>query len=287
MFPKHCREVSVKKVSFPLTENEIIKRSVGKMVYALTNYIILTNDADWAVIKIERAENQGLFKTIKEVQIISLPKETAFVEDPTVDVLNPSAMVKVAEEERKETIVVKGKFEHVSFVHCEKPTPLIVLDIVPPDPPKLLELVERALSIGRVQEPIKIVPNIIDLRALAEANKTLFTMFPCTTSDLKHRANTLFLDQALEISSIGVENITLIGCDLSLKTFTSLYGKKPAFIDMCPRNRIVKEGAINRCISRCCIVDEGYERIEGVAYVPWGAKVSEVEEAILDLFESY
>jgi hypothetical protein len=99
--------------------------------------------------------------------------------------------------------------------------------------------------------------------------------------------NALFLDQAPDISSIGVDNITLIGCDLSLRTFISHYGKEPKFIDMCPRKRSSSEEVVNKYLSRCCFIDEEYERTGDIACVSWGAKVSDVEEAILDLFDLY
>lgn len=284
MFPKHCREVSLKRVSFPLTRDEIIKRSVGKKVYAVTKYVILTDGNDWSVLKIKKSQNLGLFKRINKIEIMSFPEETGYVEDSTIDVLNLSAMAKLADKERKETLVVKGKFEHLSFICNAKYLILEVYDIVPPNPPKLVELVERALSIGRIEKAIKVVVEILDLNILTQGITTSFTMFPCYMSDLKSRKNTLFLDQAPDLSSIGVNNITLIGCDLSLRIFSSMYNKKPAFINMCPKTRNINKKLINMCITRCCtILNKPYERIGNVAYVPWGAKISNVEEAILDL----
>jgi hypothetical protein len=54
-----------------------------------------------------------------------------------------------------------------------------VFDVVPPNPPKLIELAERALGTGRICKPITIVPDILDLNELAQASVTTFTMFPC------------------------------------------------------------------------------------------------------------
>ncbi len=287
MFPKHCNEVSLRKVSFSLSEEEIIKKSSGKKAYAITNYMILTNGDEWAVTRIEKARGSGLFKRIETVEVVSLPQATVYVEDPTVDVLNPSVMAGIAEKEGKETLIVKGKFEHVSFIHNEKSEPLMVFDVVPPNPPKLVELAERALGTGRISKPIMIVPVILNMNKLAQANLTTFTMFPCYTPDLSSGKKALFLDQAPDISSIGVDNITLIGCDLSLRTFISLYGKEPKFIDMCPRKRGASEETANKYLSRCCVINEEYERRGDTACVSWGAKVSDVEEAILDLFDLY
>jgi len=58
MFPKDCSHVSVTKVSFPLTEEEIMKEiSKGKMVFESTDFVILTNGYDYAVLKVEKAQN--------------------------------------------------------------------------------------------------------------------------------------------------------------------------------------------------------------------------------------
>lgn len=286
MFPKHCNKVSLRKVRFPLTKESIIKESVGKVVYYDTDYIILTNEREWAVTRIENTKNPRRFKKIEKIEIISLPKDTGFVRDPTVNVNSPSTMARIAEGEGRETVVVIGKFEHISFISNEKPVPLVVFDFAPPNPPKLIELVERALYTTRIQKPIRIAANILDLNKLAKASENPFVMFPCHMDDSDCGKNVLFLEETPSISSIGVDNITLIGCDASLSMFSSVYGKKPAFINICPFHR--KETLEKReakCIARCCNIGEGHLRIENTAFVNWDPKLCDVEEAILDLFE--
>jgi hypothetical protein len=275
--------VSVKRVSFPLTENAITKKTLGKLVYTVTNYVILNNGRDWAVARINKVEGRELFLGIKKVEIISLPANTAYVEDASLDVLNPSAMAKIVEEIGKETVIVKGKFEHISFVHKETSTPLIIFDVIPPKPPKLVKLAESALGTGRIRKPIKIVPRLVDLNKLARARKTRYVMFPCHTPTLKCGKNTLYLDQAPDLSKLGLNNITLIGCELSLRTFTTLYREQPTLIDICPKKIVAQQGVGEKCISRCCAIDKGYEREGNVTYVSWGATVGDVEEAILNL----
>lgn len=287
MFPNHCNEVSVKEVAFRLTADEIIRNSLGKKVYAVTNYVILTDGDEWAVTRIEKSRSYSLFKRIEKVEIISLPIDTLYVEDPSVDVLNPSSMAKRSEQEGIETLVVKGKFDHVSFIKEEKCESLIVFEVVPPNPPKLLELAERALSVGRINRPIKLIPAILDLGELAKTKLTSYTMYPCFTSELSSDENVLFLDRAPDISSIGIENITLVGCDLTLLTFSSLYGEEPAFLDMCPKKRAMAKEENVKYLARCCMLDDGYIRTGEIAHVSWGATISHVEEAILDLLDLY
>jgi len=225
-----------------------------------------------------------MFKKIKRIEIISLPEETGFVKDSTINVNNPSIMARIAESKGKKTVVVQGKFEHISFISNEKPIPLVVIDFVPPSPPKLVELVPKALDTGRIQKPIKMVPNILDLNKLAKKSSKSHVMFSCHAGDSNVGKNVLFLVGKPNISSIGVDNIVHVGCDASLRIFESLYGKKPTFIDICPLHMKKKKGT--KYIARCGKIGEGhYLRIGDTAYVDFDPKLSDVEEAILDLFE--
>ncbi len=284
MIPKHCREVSVKEVSFSLTRENILREASGKSAYTNTNYVVLNNGPDWAVVKVDKARGQELFRKIEKLEIISTPADTVFLENPEVDVQNPSVMVRMAEETGKNALVVKGKFEHVSFVHRERATPVVVFDVAPPYPPKIVELAEAALGTGRIRKAIRIVPKIVDLRELAQKRNTEYVMFPCYASGLASAGTpekAFYLDR-LPSLKMHPKKVTLIGCELSMKIFISIYGEKPAFVDLCPKKML---GNVSEaCLCRCCLIDEGH-RIEGnAAYVSWGASVGEVEEAIIDLF---
>lgn len=285
MIPRHCREVGVKKVSFPLTKRDIMDEASGKSVYTNTNYMVLHNGSDWAVLKMAKAREQDLFRKLDKMYIVSMPANTMYMEDPEVDVQNSSVMVGMAEEMGKDTLIVKGKFEHISFVHKERTTSLVVFDVVPPNPPKIVELAEAALGTGRIRKPIRIIPKILDLNELAGTRDTQHVMFPCYASSLAGLEgvdDALYLDQIPDLK-VPANEITLIGCELSLRIFTSLYGEQPAltFTDLCPKKRLI--GISEPCLCRCCVVDEGHVIEGNAAYVPWGASVGEVEEAIIDL----
>ncbi len=303
LLPPHCSSICFKKVSFLLSKENITKNSIGKIVYFNTDYIILLNDTHCAIVKIQKnkiGENRqqtqifnkknikSLFDTnilerIKKIEIISLPKDTAFISNPTIDVNNANSMARIAETVEQETVVVHGKYDHLSFIKNEKSIPLIVYDFAPPYPPKLLELVERALDSGRIQKPIKIIPNIIDFNKLATASSKQFVMLTCNTSGIKDSKNLLFLVDKPDISSIGAENIALIGCDPSVKIFQALYKKKPILVDICPLHIKKKKGI--KGIARCCKIGKGHNRIGDRVYVDFDSTLYEVEEAMLDLFD--
>lgn len=273
----------MKKVPFPITKKNIMKAVAAKSAYTNTNYMVLNNGSDWAVAKIHKAREQGLFHKIDALDIISMPGDTMYLEKPEVDVQNASVMVRMAEETGKDALVVKGKFEHISFVHKEKTTPVVVFDVVPPNPPKIVELTEAALATGRIRKPIRIVPKILDLNELAQKRNTKYVMFPCyatALAGLEGVDNAFYLDQIPGLK-VPANEITLIGCELSTRIFTSLYGEKPAYMDLCPKKLV--HTVSEACLCRCCLVDEGHGIEGNAAYVPWGASIGEVEEAIIDL----
>lgn len=273
----------MKKVPFPITKKNIMKAVAAKSAYTNTNYMVLNNGPDWAVAKIHKAREQGLFQKIDALDIISMPGDTMYLEKPEVDVQNASVMVRMAEETGKDALVVKGKFEHISFVHKEKTTPVVVFDVVPPNPPKIVELTEAALATGRIRKPIRIVPKILDLNELAQKRNTKHVMFPCyatALAGLEGVDNAFYLDQIPGLK-VPANEITLIGCELSTRIFTSLYGEKPAYMELCPKKLV--HTVSEACLCRCCLVDEGHGIEGNAAYVPWGASIGEVEEAIIDL----
>lgn len=273
----------MKKVPFPITKKNIMKAVAAKSAYTNTNYMVLNNGPDWAVAKIHKAREQGLFQKIDALDIISMPGDTMYLEKPEVDVQNASVMVRMAEETGKDALVVKGKFEHISFVHKEKTTPVVVFDVVPPNPPKIVELTEAALATGRIRKPIRIVPKILDLNELAQKRNTKYVIFPCYASalaGLEGVDNAFYLDQIPGLK-VPANEITLIGCELSTRIFTSLYGEKPAYMELCPKKLV--HTVSEACLCRCCLVDEGHGIEGNAAYVPWGASIGEVEEAIIDL----
>jgi len=283
MFPKHCKEVSVKRVSFPLTEEKIRENLLNKPAYKRTKFIALNKDEDWAVVGVRKPETKNLFSRIEEVEIISLPDSTKYLEDSEIDVLSPTRMAEKAQELGADTLIIKGMFEHVSFIHKEKLVPLTVLEVVPPEPPKLVELVKKALDSGKINKPVKIIPQIIDLRKMTEECKYQNIVYPCQASGLSSERDTFYLDQRPKFTDEQLQRISLIGCDLSLRIFKTIYGVEPEFFNFCPKKSVTDTKPEYPTITKCCKVKGGHERIWNTAIVPWGATLKEVEEALNNL----
>lgn len=283
MFPKHCREVGVKNVTFHLTEENIKDRLIGNLAYKKTEYLILINGDKRAIVKVKKPQSEELFSQIEDVMVISLPDTTKYLEDPNINVLSPTQMTEAANSLGTETLIIKGMFEHMSFIHKEELVPLVVYDVVPPEPPKLIKLVHNALYSGSVGIPVKIIPNIHDLREITKKCTKNNIVFPCHASELTSDKKTFYLDQVPAFQENELSDICLIGCDLSLRIFKTLYKIEPEFFNFCPKMRTLDEKPKYKTITKCCELKEGFERMGNIVVVPWGATQKEVEDALNEL----
>lgn len=291
MYPNHCREVGIKKVDFTLNEEEIQRRLKGTRLYTATKYIILNNGNDWAVCRISKSDGFELFRDVEEVEVLSTPENTLYTEDPDVDVMNPSKLVakymEAASGNGIKTVVVKGEFDHISFAHDECLKELIVFETVPPNPPKLVTLVERAVSFGRVSVPLKINNEYIKIDEIAAETEADTIVFPCKTSDLQaEKKKILYLDQLPDLEAMEGK-VVLIGCSLSDRIFKSHYHRKPELLNICPSDLVEKiESGSNGApvILKCCKLKDHFEIENNLIKVPWGTTVRIIEDALNEYF---
>jgi hypothetical protein len=274
----HCKDISLHDVDFPLTEDNILREVSKWRVYVRTEYFVLKNGNDLATVRVDRSAPEGLFRKVTGVEVISLPEDTVFVKDPSVDVLNVPAIASVQSRYPNKTVVVEGMFSYMSFVSGMRPLKLRAIDNIPPGPSRLRILVDRALSSGLVEHPI--VPEFVDmdLEDKIKYVKTEAVMFPCRVSGMKAEIPYYFLDRAPEVK----HEVTLIGCSLSNRIYQSIYCKDVPFINVCPADAVPHDGM--KTIVRCCTVKEGHEIDGNTVKVPWGATVPEVIGAINALF---
>ena len=275
----HCKDISVRDVTFPLTVDGISEAMRSWRAYRRAEYVVLRNGDDLAVVRLEKRETDDLFEDVVSFEIISLPFETVFTERPDVNVLNLTAMARIQREYPGKAVVVRGLFAHVSFMKGLEALPLRVVDIVPPTPSKMRYLVELALSTGYVDLPV--VPEYIenDIVKMSEKAETEEVMFPCEVSGASVSRPYCFLDQVPDISG---KDLTLVGCRLSKRIFSEHYGVDVPFINVCPRDAVTDEGV--KTLVKCCHVREGHKLEGNIASVPWGVTVPEIVDAINDLF---
>ena len=286
MFPVHCNEVGVRKVEFTLGKEEIRQAAVGKLVYWKTRYLLLTSRDEWAIIKV-RSEGSGLFRQVSQIDIIVLPKDIEYVENSLLNVLSVSTMAQVASKTSKRAVIVKGAFDHVSFILGETAIVLNVYDVVPPKPSKLIDLTEKTLARESIDRPIILIPKILDLHTLVSP-KDEVVMLPCRTSGVNLKQSNqrvLFLDEAPTLSRSEAKSVTLVGCDLSRKVFTSHYGVLPKFRNICPKKWALKESSDELSLCLCCLEDSDFKREGNLLVLPWGVTSKQVEAAVKSLWD--
>ncbi len=275
----HCKDVSVREVDVPLDRESIDALMDGWVAYRRTDHLVLRNGDRYAAVRLIRDPSAGLFDRIRGHEILSLPEDTVYVEDPEADVLNLPTLARIQARHPGKAVVVRGMFSHVNYLRDIRPLRLVVVDSVPPHPSKLGVLVDMALASGYVDLPVVKEERTVDLADMVPLVGTGGVMFPCRVSGLRADIPYGFLDDAPGDPG----DVTLIGCHLSRRIFGELYGRDVPFVDVCPADRAVPG---EKTIVKCCKVKSGYELEGDLVKVPWGATVPEVVDAINALFGS-
>ena len=275
----HCKDVSMRDVDFDIDEDSIARLMDGWTAYVRTEFLVLHHGDQYAVLELHKEQGKDLFRILESYDIVSLPEDTVYHEDPELDVLNTPALARVQSMYPGKCVVVRGMFSHINFIKDLRPERLMVVDNVPPSPSKLGVLVDMALASGYVDHPIVKEDRIIDMADKVPEVETEAVMFPCRVSHLKADKPFFFLDDAPVVD----KEVTLIGCHLSKRIYTSLYGSDVSFINVCPADFVDLDV---KTIVKCCKVKNGHELDGNVVRVPWGATVPEVVDAINDLFNA-
>jgi len=280
MFPSHCKEVSVRSVDFELTEDNIRGFLSGKRAYIRTRFYVFNSREAWAVASVEKTETNSVLKDIKSVRVLSLPDETAFVDDPSLEVLSASVMGALQRKMGARCVVVRGRSEHISFFLEEAPKTLTIFDVVPPSPSKLVGMVDSVLESDLQDFCVSYSVVEADLNEIAGAVTTGSVMFPCRASGLKSVLHTHYLDETRDLSEDQLNDVTLIGCSLSARIFKAVYGREPKLLNMCPKDLVKARGISGPVLVKCCRVKEGFDIDGQIAVVPWGARTSDVSAAL-------
>jgi hypothetical protein len=286
LLPLPYRRVSVQPFSEAMTESSIVSTFLGREAYRRTDFVVLEGaDSKTAVIAIERASNDALFSQITAVEVIALPDRCRFVHLPAVDTANRSAMAEAAHElgvGEEDTLVVQGLYDHVNFLYRSRPKAIRVVEVTPPDPPKLLGLARQVLSYAELP-PIRLVPETIRIRDLAlkfaEREKPSAFLVPCCSGGLDDLPAPVYhLDKRPER-----HNWTMIGCERSLQFHEHFYKSSPPRLEMCPRK--LAGPSTDVTLLKCCMLETNIECQDNLAVVPWGADLRMVADALRWLSE--
>jgi hypothetical protein len=280
LVPLPYRRVSVQPYAGPMTAAAIESLLLEREAYRRTDFVVLKGqDRETAVVIITRAESELLFSRVTSVEVLALPDTCVYVERPQTDPANRSALAEVAHElgvGPEGTVVVEGLYDHVNFIHHPDPLVVRVVEVAPPEPPKLYGLARHVLSYADLP-PIHLELERIEVTDLARTVQPAAYLVPCRSGGLDDlSAPVSFLDERPER-----RDWTLIGCERSLQFHRHYYGDEPPRVEMCPRK--LAGSRSEPTLLKCCLLEYHIEQDGAIGIVPWGADLAMVEAALHQL----
>jgi hypothetical protein len=290
LVPGRYRSVSVADVEVEITPRELARLLVGREAYRRTTYIVARHGTHAAVLEVVKASESDLFSPILDVEVLAGPEDCALVESPETDVGVPTQIARAAAAlaPGRRCVVVTGRYRHVSFILDPRPLGVRVVEVAPPEPPKLLDQARRLLEVAEDLPPIELRPDVVDLLDLAAAAPSERYLFPCRGSETAPvGAEVSYLDQRPERLPW-----VLVGCERSRQLHRWFYGAEEPegpgslrAVDMCPRTLARSEGnggpgEVPVTLTKCCLLEEGVVRDGRCVVVPWGATLDEVREGL-------
>lgn len=284
LVPLPYRRVSVQPYTGEMTEAAIRAHLMGREAYRRTDFVVLRNGDATAIAAITAPDRESLFSPIDSVEVLALPDACRYVDSPDTDPANPSALAAKAHDlgiGSDGTLVVKGLYEHVNFIHHPDPLVIRVVEVAPPEPPKLFGLAQHVLSYADLP-PIQLELERIDLNDLAQSAREVGSyLVPCRSGGLDRLpAPVYFLDERP-----ARRDWTMIGCERSLQFHRHYYGDEPPRIELCPRKLAGRRG--EPTLLKCCLLEYHIEVDGAMAVVPWGSDLKMVEEALRKLADHY
>ena len=279
--PLPYRGTSVQHYKGMMTETAIVESLLGREAYRRTEFIVLQGpNNEYAVVAIAKQDSEPLFSPITQVEVLATPEHCVHVKESETDCQNRSALAELAYRHgvsKHQTLIVEGKYDHINFIHHPDPLVVRVVEVAPPEPPKLYGMVTHVLSYADLP-PIRAELERIDVRALSESVKPKAYLVPCRSGGLENLgAPVYFLDERPEKR----QDWTLIGCERSLQFHRHYYGDEPPRLEMCPRT--IAGHREEPTLLKCCLLEFDIERDGNVGVVPWGADLPMIERALRDL----
>jgi hypothetical protein len=283
--PLPYRGVSVQAYDGPMTEHGIARSFLGREIYRRTEFIVLrAPDGQHAVIAVDAANREALFAPIVHVEVLALPDSCSFLRDRQTDCANRSALAALAAKHgigEDRTLICEGKYDHVNFIHHPSPFVIKVVEVAPPEPPKLFDLVCHVLSYADLPAIIPVLERI-ELKELVQGLSAPAFLVPCRSGGLEDLgAPVYYLDER----PAERHEWTLIGCERSLQFHRHYYDDEPPRVEICPR--LIAGARKEATILKCCLWEFDIERQGKVMVVPWGANLAMVERALSELSHDF
>ncbi|MGR8940415.1 MAG: DUF7714 family protein [Gammaproteobacteria bacterium] len=278
LVPLPYRRVSYQPYAGKMTPDAITEHLMARELYRRTDFVVLHNDSqEFAVAAVQRIESDDLFTRAEAVEVLALPDTCRFIKSPDTDPANRSALARLAAASgvgSDQTLIVQGQFDHINLIHRPEPLQLRVVEVAPPEPPKLYRMAEHVLSYADLP-PICLQLERIDLQQLCAQSPAQAYLVPCRSGGLENLgAPVFFLDER----PAERQPWTLIGCERSLQFHRHYYHDEPPRVEMCPRQ--LAQASTQPTLLKCCLLEFDIEYDGRTAVVPWGADLGMIEKAL-------
>lgn len=276
IFPDEYKYVGVTKALPAGTE---------QLIYFLTEYLIEerenpeTGSSEYAVYHVKKS-GEGFLRKVEALELIASGDEVVRY-DRELNIKDRALLIENAAKlctGRVNTVIFTGMDKHVTIVHDPDPSGILeieILDVAPPEPAWLLQVVRRLEASGIFGDlQVRFTEKIINLRQFEGEN----TVFPCSSSGLEGKC--------LDSDFLTEHGHLLVGCEISKTLFEMRFPElEYSFVNICPfKSEIVVPS--KPFITRCCRSEKsGFVNISGFegAVVHWGASEYQVAEAIRSL----
>jgi len=273
------RGLSVQDVEVEITTGALTNWIVGRDVYRRTEFVLARRNGRAALVTVEKAAGPDLFVPVVGARVVATAEQVVQIDSPDTDVGNATAVAEIAGRHRTPgalAYVVTGRYRHVNFIWRPEPVVLYVDEVVPPHPPKLVDMVRQAVGFDEDLPPVQVVSRLISLPMLMRTRPQPRYLLPCRGAGSRTAgAEVSYLDAG----PAAREDWALVGCERSRQIYQHHYGDLPATIDFCPET-VAAPGVSGARLTKCCLLERGI-RVDGnVAVVPWGANLDEVRSAV-------
>lgn len=282
LVPGEYRGVALADVPCPLDAPSLAAYLVGREAYRRTRFIVVRQEADTAVVAVEKESAEPLFAPVTAVELLVGPADCVFLHRPDLDTAVPGHLARAAREDAPGVrgVVVEGRYGHVSFIIDPEPLRVTVREVVPPHPPKLLDQARRLLDVSQHLPPIELVSELVDLSELAASRPSAVYLLPCRGGGVVvDGASTWYLDERPPHRPW-----VLVGCERSQQIHEWFYGERAEQVDMCPRQAAPDSGPV---LTKCCLLERELAVEGNRVVVPWGATLDQISDALRELVKSW
>jgi hypothetical protein len=316
--PARYRSISAASVPVPLDEASLRAHLVGRPAYRQTRYIVARSAGASAVVEVVKRSDAPLFSEITAVTMIARPDETVFVEAPEADTGIPTVLGRVARDHAPAArcVIVRGRYGHIGFIVDPAPIKIVVVEVVPPRPAKLVDQVSRVLELAEDLPPVELAPELTDLGVLAGRSPARHYLFPCRAGagawpgrdagagpgrdagagpapDAGAGPRPVEDATAGSVPAPGARvsyldeippraDWTLVGCARSRAIYDWFYDGPVPVVDMCPRH-LARQAAARGTVpvlTKCCLLEDTIAVEDGLVVVPWGTSLAQVREGL-------